>query len=370
MENKEQIVRTLFEKMLKDGEVYAKTYKHYAKDMKDFRSKVQWKFGPIKGYQVYNETEYSFKMDAEIENPDILVTCDNLNFVKQFLKNELDDMRDFKNGDFEITAPKAVGPATSSPLIPVRALITKLPSFRPIVEKTQGTEHSTAVVIPINQSLGTLNSQAIPYAVLEYFINKAKYIFLYDICPCRVNRDCKNYDHDKYGCMVLGRGVLRMKPNIKGHRATKEEALQRARDGIAAGLLPGFGRLRSDAINRIGGPVPDTGDLFNMCYCCPCCCVVGGIKHAPSYVRSIFKRFEGLTVSVNEMLCTNCGKCAEVCIYGGRQMADGKLIIDDEKCFGCGRCETVCETGATSINLEPGSVEQMIARIEAQVDVT
>jgi UDP-glucose 4-epimerase len=174
--------------------------------------------------------------------------------------------------------------------------------------------------------------------------------------------------------MVLGRGVLRMKPNdglvVQGHRATKEEALQRARDGIAAGLIPGFGRLRGDAINRIGGPIPDTGDLFNMCYCCSCCCVMGGMKNSPSYVREIVKRFEGLSFVTDSKLCNDCGKCAEVCIFGARVMVDGKVIIDDEKCYGCGRCVGVCPTDAIIMTLEPGSVEKMIARIEAQVDVT
>ena len=51
-------------------------------------------------------------------------------------------------------------------------------------------------------------------------------------------------------------------------------------------------------------------------------------------------------------------------------MVDGKLVRDDEKCFGCGRCETVCPTEAITIALEDGSVEKMIARIEARVDVT
>lgn len=41
--------------------------------------------------------------------------------------------------------------------------------------------------------------------------------------------------------------------------------------------------MKKFAIKRIGGPIPDTGDLFNLCYCCPCCCVVGGIKKSPSY---------------------------------------------------------------------------------------
>ncbi len=165
-----------------------------------------------------------------------------------------------------------------------------------------------------------------------------------------------------------------MKPNdgliVQGHIATKEEALERSRKAVEVGLIPGFGRLRSDAINRIGGPIPDTGDLFNLCYCCPCCCVLKGEKYAPSYLRSIMERLEGLTVAADEELRTDCGDCAEVCIFGALEMVDGKLERDDEKCFGCGRCETVCDTGAITIALEEGSVERMIARIEAHVDVT
>jgi heterodisulfide reductase subunit A-like polyferredoxin len=87
-------------------------------------------------------------------------------------------------------------------------------------------------------------------------------------------------------------------------------------------------------------------------------------------LRSIFKRFEGLTVAVDEDACTDCGECTETCIFGALEMVDGKVERDFEKCFGCGRCETVCPTGATSITLEEGHVEKMIARIEAHVDVT
>ena len=110
---------------------------------------------------------------------------------------------------------------------------------------------------------------------ITHFINKASHVFLYDLCPCRVNRDCDHFSKTDFGCMVLGRGVLRMKPNdgllVQGRLATKEEAIERARNAVEASLIPGFGRLRGDAINRIGGPIPDTGDLFNLCYCCPCC---------------------------------------------------------------------------------------------------
>jgi len=382
MVDRELQVRELFQKMLEDGEEYARTYEYYAEDMKDFDKKVQWKFGPIRGYQIFKGTEYSYGMDEEIENPDIVIACDDLSFVKRFLKDQLDDMRDLEKADFEVTSPSAADAtgtdAGAGQWRQLRALLPRIPAFRPLMEKNQGTQ-STAVAIPINQSLGNYENQIMPLAVLEYFINKASHIFLYDLCPCRVNRDCQDFDHHAFGCMCLGRGVLRMKPNdglmIQGHLATKEEALDMARRAVEAGLQPGFGRLRGDAVNRIGGPVPDTGDLFNLCYCCPCCCVVGnqeggGMKNSPRYMREMFQRFEGLTVTVDSELCTGCEECLEVCVYGGMEFADGTAAVNPANCFGCGRCERVCPAGAISITMEEDSVKRMIARIEAHVDVT
>ena len=283
-------------------------------------------------------------------------------------------MRDLAMVDFEITSGKSgKKPRTGNSFRIASALVHRLPPFRPIMERTEGAAQSSAVAIPINQSLGKFNNDIMPVAVVEHFINKASHIFLYDLCPCRVTQGCDHFSKYDFGCMVLGRGVLRMKPNdgliIQGHLATKEEAIERARKAVEVGLIPGFGRLRGDAINRIGGPIPDTGDLFNLCYCCPCCCVMAGISNSPSYLRSIFERFEGMTVAVDEDICTDCGECAEACIFGALEMVDGTVERDYDKCFGCGRCATVCPTEAISITLEEGSVEKMIARIEAHVDV-
>jgi len=79
---------------------------------------------------------------------------------------------------------------------------------------------------------------------------------------------------------------------------------------------------------------------------------------------------EGLSVAHEEDACTECGDCAEVCIFGALERVDGKVERDFEKCFGCGRCVTACPNEAMSIALEEGSVEKMIARIESRVDVT
>jgi UDP-glucose 4-epimerase len=343
--------------------------------MKNYNATVQWKIGPISGYQVFKGSEYSHEIDKEIESPDILIECDDLIVARQFFRDEFEDMRDLAKVDFEISSRKfPIKPGTGIPRGMASALVGKLPPFRPLMERTTGLGHSSMVAIPVNQSLGSFNHEIMPVAVVEHFINKASHIFIYDSCGCRdAIKDCQTYDHD-IGCTILGRGVLRMKPDIidnKGHLATKEEALELAKKAIEVGLIPGFGRLRADAIGRIGGLLPDTGDLFNLCYCCPCCCIAGGArKYAPSYLRNIFQRFEGLTVTVDEDLCTDCGDCAEVCIFGALEMVDDKVERDWEKCFGCGRCVTACPTEALGVELEEGSVEKMIARIEAHVDVT
>ena len=92
MQDKELQVRTLFERMLAKTEKYAATYEHYAKDMKKYRATVQWKLGPISGYQVFNESKYSHEIDAEIESPDILIECDDLIVARQFFRDEFNDM--------------------------------------------------------------------------------------------------------------------------------------------------------------------------------------------------------------------------------------------------------------------------------------
>ena len=373
MKDYELQVKALLTKMLKDTEAYARTYEAYAKDMKNFRAKVQWKFGPAKAYQVFDEADYTFKNNAEIENPDILVVCDDLDFAERFFKDDLNDMRDLINAGFEIITPESKTRTDTIQLANLETVarwMEKIPAFRPVVAKTYGIGDSTTVYIPINQDLGRFNNEILPIAVVEYFINKSEHIFLYDDCPCRVAQGCRKHDHYKYGCMLLGKGVLRLKSDLKGRIGTREEALERLRGAVTDGLIPGFGRLRTDAINRIGGPNPDKGDLFNLCYCCSCCCVIGTFNDSPSYVRQIFQKMEGLTVAVDEDTCTDCGDCVEVCMFGALVMVDGRVERDWDKCLGCGRCVAECPNEAMSIEMEEDSVEKMIARIESRVDVT
>ena len=81
MDEKATKVHELFVKMLKDAAKYAKHYEFYAEDMKDFHEVVQWKFGPLRGYQIFDETEYSFKIDEEAEDPTLVLGCKNLDLA-------------------------------------------------------------------------------------------------------------------------------------------------------------------------------------------------------------------------------------------------------------------------------------------------
>jgi heterodisulfide reductase subunit A-like polyferredoxin len=57
----------------------------------------------------------------------------------------------------------------------------------------------------------------------------------------------------------------------------------------------------------------------------------------------------GLTVQVNERICSGCGVCVEVCPYEARVINErsGKAEIIEVLCQGCGACATACPNGAT-----------------------
>lgn len=247
--------------------------------------------------------------------------------------------------------------------------LSKIPGIKRIFKKIIGVKTGNGSPIPINKSLGPYENQILPLIVLEHFMNKASHIFMMTNCGCRVHHECKDYDHS-IGCTWMGEGVLNIKiPPEKGCLATKDEALEEARKAIDSGLVPSMGRLRADSWTL--GALPDTGHFMSLCYCCPCCCFLGTVKHATKSIRKIFTKMEGISVEVNEEICAGCGLCTDVCIWGALEVIDKKAIIDQNECRGCGRCERKCPNKAMTITLDdPSSIDALIARIESHVDVT
>ena len=361
MEERELQVRMMFCQMLADVEQYAKADEDYRNDMEGFEARVQWEIGSTKGYQVFEGGKYSFKIDAEIEDPDITLRLNDLDVARKLLSGESED---FVVNNFG----REIEIAIAQKDFPMMKL-SRIPGLRPAFEAFLDHKNATGTLIPINKSLGTFENQVLPLAVVDHFINKASHIFLMSNCRCRVVHNCKHHDHS-IGCTWIGRGVLKIdvSPEI-GRLATKEEALTRSRLAYENGLVPTLGRLRGDSL--LMGALPDTGHFMSLCYCCPCCCILGTWKYAAKPLRNIFQRMEGISVGVDRETCDGCGLCTEVCIFDGMKMVDGKPLIDQDKCLACGRCERECPNDAISIAIDDyKGFDKMIARTESYVDVT
>ena len=51
---------------------------------------------------------------------------------------------------------------------------------------------------------------------------------------------------------------------------------------------------------------------------------------------------------VDEIRCTYCGRCAEVCVYNAIAVLKEKVLVFPELCHGCGACSYLCPESAIS----------------------
>ncbi|MHA1669107.1 MAG: DUF362 domain-containing protein [Promethearchaeota archaeon] len=392
VENRDELL-SAFNKMMKESGMLAKISPIFQKDIKDFDGivKLQWKIcKKYLGYQIFEKDNYTYKIGEKLEDPDISLVINDRELAIRFLNGEslgfnYSPRRDYK-GRFTImyvvgfkdveTERGKRKQRISKHFLTARDYnhkikhpftLLKLPPFQRGLKKSSEDEEYGAY-IPINQSLGTYENQVIPYVVFKHFIDKASNIVLLN-CGCRVFNDCQKHDKS-LGCIYMGDDTLELiLPELRnGHIATKEEALERVRLAIDDGLIPLLGRAMGEA--ALFGIV-DKGHFLACCFCCDCCCINGKfLSYGPNANTTMFRRIEGVSVNVDEGLCEDCGKCVEVCVFGGRELIDGKGKLNLERCLGCGRCVDVCPTGATTIEIDDMSrVDELIDRIESVVDV-
>ncbi|MCK4912847.1 MAG: P-loop NTPase [Candidatus Omnitrophica bacterium] len=67
----------------------------------------------------------------------------------------------------------------------------------------------------------------------------------------------------------------------------------------------------------------------------------------------------GLTAFINKELCTNCGKCREICRFSaisgptsGGDIVNGDFKVDDISCEGCAFCSFICPADAIEMKEE------------------
>lgn len=205
----------------------------------------------------------------------------------------------------------------------------------------------------------------LPRDVIDELVRSSNYIFIMNFCLCRNSNKCEDYPID-HGCVFMGKGIYRI-PEEFGHVATPEEAIEYIDECRDLGLVQLIGRNKIDSVWLNTG---DKKDLMTICNCCPCCCLWNMTRDVADNIGEVYKRMEGVNVSVNNDKCIGCGKCEKICFTKAIKMVDGKCTIDDHQCRGCGRCVNECDSDAISITYDESAIGNEIERIKQLVDLT
>jgi len=371
----ELMIKTMKEAVDTSDELYQRNFKGQV-------LKVNWDIKGIIAYQIFEETKYTYEFGKHIENADLNLQIQNLDFTQRFLldlpTNYAPGLDDDNNLVIYVKTP-VISVEFKNP-DETRFSLIKLPFFRAMMqaesqetleEGKEDDRENYGHYIPMNLPMGDFESVVVPYKVFEYFINKASNIIL-RTCPCRERWDCQ--DHDiSLGCIFMGDDTKNMALSPEeGHVATKEQALEHVRKAIDNGLVPILGRNVAEAEGGHG--IVDTGKFLAGCFCCECCCL--GVKTRQYGVYASMAgegggSMEGWKLKIDREKCVGCGTCVEECPFNFRKVVDGKAAVDPDQCVGCGRCIKVCPEGAISIEIEdPDYIEKYISKIESIVDVT
>lgn len=202
------------------------------------------------------------------------------------------------------------------------------------------------------------DTTVLPSDVVKNIISRADDIFIMNFCLCRKTNKCEDYPVD-HGCVFLGKGVHKI-PSDYGHLATAEEAKAYIDECGEKGLVHIIGRNKLDSMWLNTG---DKKDLMTICNCCPCCCLWNMTRNISDEIGSVFKRMDGVNVTLDGDKCIKCGSCSEICFTKAVKAVDGRFEIDQNLCRGCGRCAEECPSEAIRITYDEGAIDGIVDRI-------
>lgn len=208
------------------------------------------------------------------------------------------------------------------------------------------------VIMPLNVDI-TDNSKktVIPMDVLKETIRKADFIAGMDHCLCRVSNDCKEYPHD-LGCLFfsdLGRTAVK---NGLAREFTVEEAFARVDKAAELGIMAQGVWLEFEQL--LWGVRNDQMDgFFEVCFCCPCCCIAMNLAEHLSPDEKVLYHTAGWTAVPDRTRCVGCKRCVAddvKCLTEAISIGqDGKVVVNQDICVGCGECVKACNLGVLKL---------------------
>ena len=203
------------------------------------------------------------------------------------------------------------------------------------IKKTERTIKSdqlkySSKVIPIRKAIPA-TQYILPTEQAIKSLKEAR-LFALAKCGCRVAfRNCKN---PLDTCLLLDEEAEYLISRGYAKRISLKEAKNVLEIANRAGLV-------HLALYMPGQKV------YAICSCCPCCC--HDLQALLKYGKTFFVAKSDYIATCNADLCNGCGTCIERCIFGAREMRNGKSIVKEKNCYGCGLCVTTCPTRASEL---------------------
>ena len=253
-------------------------------------------------------------------------------FVRGFLKKKKDGDVYYSTKPFKSIVNRYLSEGRTEPLGKyVAALATN--RMEEHVKRGRADPYPEGRVLPVPEAVLEPVSIVLPFETAINVLEKARSFSLRD-CGCRITY--KNCNKPLRTCLGLNEFSDELVERGVAEKISLEEAKKVLHLADEHGLV--HQALYTDWLK---------GEVFDICSCCPCCCVYlravlnYGVKH------HIAK--SGLVAKVDSEKCNGCGICIERCIFDARKLKDGKSFVVKENCYGCGLCTTTCPTGASKL---------------------